>query len=196
MSADPVSRRAFLAAAGAAGATWLLADPELLQAALVHARTVVASPPPYRFDALTAAQAADLEAIAMRILPSDDGTPGAKEAGVIHFMDKALSTFAAPQKDDLIKGLDDLNQKVAAKYPGTAAFAALKTDQQDAMLKEIEKTPFFGQTRFATLAGMFANPTWGGKAGEVGWKLLGFEAHGIYQPPFGYYDILATKSGG
>jgi gluconate 2-dehydrogenase gamma chain len=196
MSADPVSRRAFLAAAGAAGATWLLADPELLQAALVHARTVVASPPPYRFDALTAAQAADLEAIAMRIVPSDDGTPGAKEAGVIHFMDKALSTFAAPQKDGLLKGLDDLNQKVAVKYPGTTAFAALQTDKQDALLKEIEKTPFFGQTRFATLAGMFANPSWGGNAGEAGWKLLGFEAHGIYQPPFGYYDLMATKSGG
>ena len=196
MSVDPVSRRAFLAAAGAAGATWLLADPEQLQAALVHARTVVASPPPYRFDALTAAQAADFEAIAMRIIPSDDGTPGAKEAGVIHFMDKALTTFAAPDKDEFLKGLEGFNRRVAEKWPGTASFSALGPDRQDELLKELEKTPFFGQVRWATLSGMFANPSWGGNAGEVGWKLLGFEAHGIYQPPFGYYDLPATKTGG
>jgi hypothetical protein len=195
MSADQLSRRAFLAAAGAAGAAWLAVDPEALHAALVHARLAVALPPPYRFDALTAAQAADLEAIAMRIFPSD-GTPGAKEAGVIHFIDKALSTFAAPQKDDVIKGLDDLNQRVAAKWPGTASFAALKAEQQDELLKEIEKTPFFGQTRFAAVVGMFGNPSYGGNQDQAGWKLLGFEAHGIYQPPFGWYDAEAAKGGG
>jgi gluconate 2-dehydrogenase gamma chain len=191
---DQVTRRAFLAAAGAAGAAWLVADPELLHAALVHARRTVALPPPYRFDALTAAQAADLEAMCMRILPSD-GTPGAKEAGVIHFIDKALSSFAAPQKDSLVGGLTDLNQKVAAKWPGKTSFSELTPEQQDEMLKSIEKTPFFGQTRFATIVGMFANPSYGGNTREVGWKLLGFQAHGIYQPPFGYYDAEVLKGG-
>jgi gluconate 2-dehydrogenase gamma chain len=191
---DQVTRRAFLAAAGAAGAAWLVADPDLLHAALVHARRTVALPPPYRFDALTAAQAADLEAIAMRIFPSD-GTPGAKEAGVIHFIDKALSTFAAPQKDFVLGGLTDLNKQVAAKWPDKTSFSALTREQQDEMLKSIEKTPFFGQTRFACVVGMFGNPSYGGNAGEVGWKLLGFQAHGIYQPPFGYYDAEVLKGG-
>ena len=195
MSADQLSRRAFLAAAGAAGAAWLAVDAETLHAALVHARRTVALPPPYRFDALTAAQALDLEAVTMRIFPSD-GTPGAKEAGVIHFIDKALSTFAAPQKDDVVKGLEDLNKRAAAKWPGTASFAALAAGQQDELLKEIEKTPFFGQTRFATIVGMFGNPSYGGNQDQVGWKLLGFEAHGIYQPPFGWYDAEAAKGGG
>ena len=194
MSADLLSRRAFLAAAGAAGAAWLAVDPDTLEAALVHARRMAGTPPPYRFDALTPAQAADIEAIAMRIVPSD-GTPGAREAGVIHFIDKALSTFAAPQKEDLLKGLDDLNQKVAAAHAGTTAFAALTPADQDALLKEIEKTPFFGQCRFATLVGMFANPSYGGNQDQAGWKLLGFEAHGIYQPPFGYYDAEIAKGG-
>jgi gluconate 2-dehydrogenase gamma chain len=195
MSADQLSRRAFLAAAGVAGAAWLAVDAETLHAALAHARRTVALPPPHRFDALTPAQAADLEAVAMRIFPSD-GTPGAKEAGVIHFIDKALSTFAAPQKDDLLKGLDDLNRRTAAKWPGTASFAALAAGPQDELLKEIEKTPFFGQTRFATIVGMFANPSYGGNQDQVGWKLLGFEAHGIYQPPFGWYDAEVAKGGG
>jgi hypothetical protein len=84
---DQLSRRTFLAAASAAGAAWLAADAELVHAALAHARTAVGSPAT-QFSALTSAQAADLEAIAMRIIPSD-GTPGAKEAGVIHFIDKS-----------------------------------------------------------------------------------------------------------
>jgi gluconate 2-dehydrogenase gamma chain len=191
---DQVTRRAFLAAAGAAGAVWLTADPDLVQAAVAHARKAVASPPPYRFDALTAAQAADLEAVTMRILPSD-GTPGAKEAGVIHFMDKSLATFAADQKPQVVAGLDDLNKRVKAKWPGTASFAALTAAQQDELLKTIEQTPFFGQIRFITVAGMFANPSYGGNQDQAGWKLLGFEAHGIYQPPFGYYDAEVMKGG-
>jgi len=191
---DQVSRRAFLAAAGAVGATWLFADPERLQAALAHARKAVLQPPPYRFDVLTPEQAADLEAICMRIFPSD-GTPGAKEAGVIHFIDKSLATFAAPQKDFMLNALADVNKKVAAKWPGTTSFSALKPEQQDEYLKSIEKTPFFGGTRFATCVGMFGNPSYGGNQGEVGWKLLGFQSHGIYQPPFGYYDAEAQKGG-
>src|ERR1051326_2532707 len=174
MAADQLSRRVFLAAAGAAGAAWLAIDPETLHAALAHARGTVASPPP----------------------SSDDGTPGAKEAGVIHFIDKSLSTFAAPQKDGVIKGLDDLNQKCAAKWPGTTAFAALAPAQQDEMLKEIEKTPFFGQCRFMTIVGMFSNPSYGGNQDQAGWKLIGFQAHGIYQPPFGWYDAEAARAGG
>jgi hypothetical protein len=63
-------------------------------------------------------------------------------------------------------------------------------------LKEIEKTPFFGQTRFATIVGMFGNPSYGGNLDQAGWKLIGFEAHGIYQPPFGWYDAEAAKGGG
>ncbi len=189
---DPVSRRAFLAAAGAAGTAWLLADPKLVHAALDHARATVALPPPYRFDLLTAAQAADVEAICMRIFPSGADGPGAKEAGVVHFIDKALQTFAAPQKDFLLNGLADLNKKVAEKWPGTTSFSALKPEQQDEYLTSIEKTPLFGQMRFATCVGMFASPTYGGNQDEAGWKLIGFQSHGIYQPPFGYYDAPAT----
>jgi gluconate 2-dehydrogenase gamma chain len=191
---DQVTRRAFLAAAGAAGAAWLAADPEMVQAAVEYARKTTASPPPYRFDALTPAQAADLEAIAMRIIPSD-GTPGAKEAGVIHFVDKALATFAADQKAPMLAGLADLNQRVKAKWPSATSFSALTPAQQDELLKTIETTPFFGQIRFATVVGMFANPTYGGNQNQAGWKLLGFEAHGIYQPPFGYYDAEVMKGG-
>lgn len=189
---DAVSRRAFLAATGAAGAAWFLADPDKLHAALAHARAAVASPPPHQFVSLTAAQAADIEAITIRIFPTDD-TPGAKEAGAVHFIDKSLETFAAPQKPLLLMGLADLNQKAAAKWPGTTSFASLTPERQDELLKSIEQGPFFGAIRSATIIGMFSNPSYGGNLNQTGWKLLGFEAHGIYQPPFGYYDAEAMK---
>lgn len=191
---DQVTRRGFLAAASAAGSAWLLADPALVQAALAHARHAVAAPSAVRFDVLTSAQAADLEAICVRIFPSD-GTPGAKEAGVIHFIDRSLATFAAPQKEFMVNALADVNKKVAAKWPGTSSFVALPAERQDEYLKSIERTPFFGQTRFAACVGMFGSPSYGGNEGEVGWKLLGFQSHGIYQPPFGYYDAEAQRGG-
>lgn len=191
---DQVTRRAFLAAAGAAGAAWVAADPALLQAAWAHARQTVASPPPYRFAAFTAAEAAGLEAIAMRILPSDE-TPGAKEAGVIHFIDKALSTYAADRKTPVLRGLDDLNKRARTTWPGTTSFATLSPERQDELLRAIEQSGFFKEMRDASVIGMFANPSYGGNQNQVGWKLLGFQAHGIYQPPFGYYDAEARKGG-
>ena len=191
---NQVNRRAFLATAGAAGAAWLAADPDLLHAALAHARRTIASPPPYQFAALTAAEAAGLEAIAMRILPSDE-TPGAKEAGVIHFMDKALATYAAERKAPVLAGLADLDKRARARWPGSASFAALTAARQDELLKTREKSEFFKEIRDASVIGMFANPSYGGNQNQAGWKLLGFQAHGVYQPPFGYYDAEARKGG-
>ncbi len=191
---DQVTRRAFLAAAGAAGAVWLAADPDLVQAAVAHARRQAAAPPPHRFDVLTPEQAADLEAVSMRIFPTDE-TPGAREAGVIHFIDRSLSTYAADQKGMMITGLGDLNTQVKAKWPGAARFSALTAVQQDEILKEIEKSPFFGAMRFVSAVGMFGNSSYGGNQGQVGWKLIGFESHGINQPPFGYYDAEVMKGG-
>ena len=59
--------------------------------ALQHAHTQVQSGSRV-FSYLEPAAAADLEALASAIIPSDE-TPGAKEAGVIFFVDRALATF-------------------------------------------------------------------------------------------------------
>lgn len=191
MLADSFSRRAFVTAAGAA---LLAADPRVLEAAWARARQAAGQPHPYRFKALTSAQAADLEAMAMRILPSD-GTPGAKEAGVVHFIDQALGSFAASRKPAVLEGLTDLNQRAGVRWPVIKAFSALAPAQQDELLKTIQDTAFFGMIRFSTLAGMFANPSYGGNHGGIGWKLIGHRSHGVNQPPFGYYDAEARKGG-
>ncbi len=187
MLTDPTSRRAFLAAAGAAGMTWLLSDLGAVDEALAHAGHAASQSPPARFENLSPADAADIEALMGRIIPSDDG-PGAREAGAIYFLDKALGTFMAPQREQITSGVADIRKQAAAKWPGTTSIAALTPARQDQLLKDLEKGPMFGQLRFLTIVGTFANPSWGGNRDMVGWKLLGHEMRPMFQPPFGFYD--------
>ncbi|MGH7560259.1 MAG: gluconate 2-dehydrogenase subunit 3 family protein [Gemmatimonadales bacterium] len=184
---DPTSRRAFLAAAGAAGMTWLLADLAAVEEAVAHAAHAGGQVPRPAFENLSAADAADLEALMSRIIPSDDG-PGAKEAGAIYFLDKSLGTFMAPQKDQVTGAVVELRKQAAARWAGNLSLAALTPAQLDELLKSVEQGPIFGQIRFLTICGTFANSSWGGNRDEVGWKLLGHEMKPMFQPPFGYYD--------
>lgn len=184
---DPTSRRAFLAAAGAAGITLILADLAGVDEALAHAHAAAGREPRPAFENLSPEDAADLEAMMCRILPSDDG-PGAKEAGAIYFVDKALGTFMAPQKDELTGEVAGLRKKAAEKWPGTTSIAALSAEQVDELLRSIEKERIFGGLRFLTVVGTFGNPSWGGNRDQAGWKRIGHEMKGSFQPPFGYYD--------
>lgn len=143
---------------------------------------------PVRYDVLTANQAADLEAIAAQIIPTDDDLPGAKEARAVVFIDRALATFQAGQKDSLIEGLDDLNGRALERWPGAGRFAELSASRQHELLVEIEQAPFFQQVLFGTLVGTFAHPQWGGNYEGAGWQILGFEPRFVWQPPFGDYD--------
>ena len=54
--------------------------------ALAHAAAITSGAQPERFEVFTAAEAADIRAIAARIVPTTD-TPGATEAGVVYFID-------------------------------------------------------------------------------------------------------------
>lgn len=73
------------------------------------------------------------------------------------------------------------------------SFSALGFKQQTEVLRGIDQTPFFGAVRFLTVAGMFANPSYGGNKGEVGWRLIGFNGAHANRPPFGYYDAKYGK---
>jgi gluconate 2-dehydrogenase gamma chain len=136
---------------------------------------------------LTAAEAADVDAITAQIIPTDD-TPGAREAGVVHFIDRGLATFLSHLSADYRAQLAEFQAAFHARYPDAASFASLASDQQIAYLTTIDRTPFFEATRLLTLLGMFSLPSYGGNRDGVGWKLIGFEAQHVFQPPFGYYD--------
>jgi gluconate 2-dehydrogenase gamma chain len=136
---------------------------------------------------LAPAEAAEIEAIAARIIPSDS-TPGAREAGVVLFVDRALAGFLARGAADFRSGLVDFVSHVRAWRPGAESFAALAPDEQVAFLHTVEHTPFFESVRMLTVLGMFSMPSYGGNRDGAGWRLLGFEDLHAFEPPFGYYD--------
>src|SRR2546425_6022745 len=72
MLADPASPPAFPAASPTASApAWLAAEPAEIRAALEHAARAAQSTEPLPWDVLTPEQAADLDAIAAQIFPTD-----------------------------------------------------------------------------------------------------------------------------
>lgn len=211
---DVQSRRMFLRAAAAAGAAWAAADLTQIEEALAWSaqQATRRGRRGARFAALTEAQAATLESMTARILPAVDGRPGAREAGAIHFIDRSLATFNAPQKPLYADGVADLDRRAAAgrqaiavtapaantaAHPtsGGKTFAALPPAQQDALLRDIEQTPFFQAVRFDAIVGTFALPTWGGNRNYAGWRLLGIEHLPAFQAPFGFYDTEANRKG-
>jgi gluconate 2-dehydrogenase gamma chain len=183
---DILSRRDFMASVGAIGATWLVADTAVRREAAEHAAHQVTRQQP-ELTFFTPEQAADVEAFASRIIPSDD-TPGAREAGVVYFIDKSLTTWARDQQGAFRDGLARLQRDVGAVVRGQRRLSALTPEQQDAVLRRIENSDFFGQLRFATLAGMFSLPEHGGNRDFSGWTMIGQEPAMEYRPPYGWYD--------
>lgn len=188
------SRRSFFSSLAVGGLGLMTTEWPGLHDALAHAAAVRRGEAPATFAVFSAADAADIAAIAARIMPTTD-TPGATEAGVVHFIDRAFSGDAAPDLPDFRKGLVAVRERVTARRPGVTRFGALPIADQDAVLAELEEKhePIFDWMRFLTMAGMFADPKYGGNRGEVGWKLIGFENRMSNTPPFGFYDAEAAR---
>jgi Gluconate 2-dehydrogenase subunit 3 len=188
MESVNLSRRSLLQAI--AGVVATAATPlgwaEVVQAMdEAHAAVHVGSDAKLSF--LSAAEAADVEAVAAQIVPTDD-SPGAREAGVIYFIDRALGTFFSQLASDYRAQVATFQAAYRERHPAVRSFASLTSEQQVAYLKEIDQTPFFKTTRLLTLLGMFSLPEYGGNRDGVGWKLMGFEDRHVFRPPFGYYD--------
>lgn len=191
---DLHNRRTFLRAAAAAGAAWTAADLLAVEDALAWAADQTAKPGSGgSFIVLSAADAEAIDALTARIIPSVEGRAGAHEAGVVFFIDKALATFNAGQKKIYANGVQDLNRRAAGKSKGSAGFAKLTPGQQDELLHEIEKSPFFQAARFDTIIGTFALPSWGGNRDYAGWHMLGLDHQPRFQPPFGEYDAEVNR---
>jgi|SRR5579883_3234162 gluconate 2-dehydrogenase gamma chain len=165
----------------------------------------------------TREEAAFMDAVLARLIPADDLGPGAREAGVTVFLDRQLAGsygrgdtwyMDGPWHDGsksqgyqshltpaqlyraAIKSID---AHCREKYSGKA-FRELSTDQQDAVLTDLEKGHLKlqgvgehslgvegtkGDTFFATLLqntaeGFFCDPIYGGNRDMIGWKLIGF----------------------
>lgn len=180
------SRREFLGASGwVFGSAWLgLNLPAVVAVAEEASRAHEAGAP---FQTLTAEEARELAAIAERIFPSDD-TPGAREAGVIYFIDRALGSIMADYLVPIRAKLAELLRRITVVFPEIGTFSGLSPERQLALLRGIEGRSFFESMRTLTLMGMFTLPKYGGNRDKIGWKVLGFEDRHQWSPPFGYYD--------
>ncbi len=166
--------------------------PNILAQAHEHAKTAPRNldGQPFRF--FTPQQAADYEAFASQIFPTDE-TPGAKEANVVRFVDFALSEIEPQNKQDFAKALTALNEQAKKTNSGAKSFAALTPAQQIETMKGFEKSGDFGMLKVYAATGFFGDPSDGGNKDQIGWKLIGFEDHFYYAPPFGWYDAQLMK---
>jgi len=195
MSTEGKSRRTFLvnSVSGLTGLStvWLTAQYSGILEAEVFAQAAAKWTPGPRLGFFTDAQAADIDAMASQIIPTDD-TPGAHEARVVFFIDRALVTFEQDSKNLYLQGLKDLQAKTTELFPSASKFSALTSAQQIQVLTAIEKSPFFTTVRNHTVIGFFASPIHGGNHNKVGWKLVEYDDSLDFKPPFGYYDAQAA----
>ena len=192
MAQKSLSRRTFLGSVGGVvrSSAIVLTMPMLLAACN---RAEQARLGGEKFQTLAEEEAEELEAIAARIIPTTD-TPGAREAGVIYFIDNVLGDKREDGLSLLLQGLRELKASVALSF-GVAYFHQLEEAQQDQALIEIEGTVFFDTIRYLTIAGMFSLPEYGGNRDYVGYDLIQFDNQHVWQPPFGYYDADYAEKG-
>jgi len=202
---NDLSRRNFLTrAGGAVSGVWLSAHWPAIVAAAEHAHQAAKSASPTKFQFFSPDQAVEIDAITARIIPSDE-TPGAREAGVVYFIDRALATFAVDDQKTYRDGLPALQARVRELFPAVQKFSAATPDQQDQILHSFDEhagsgrrmyranasaSPFFETVRVHTIVGFLIDPESGrnGNRDGVGWKLIGRDREHMFQPPFGYYD--------
>ena len=206
-----LDRRHFLSRGLAAvGATWTAAHWPAVLSAAEHAHKAAASPETQKFEFFTPAEAREIEALSSCIIPSD-GTPGAREAGVVYFIDRALVTFSVDDQKTYREGLPELQKRVTELFPGASLFSAATPDQQEAVLESLDEAgakaspqrpqrlryrrsaaaqPLFEVLRVHTIAGFLIDPEVGRKGNRdgLGWAVIGREPGHGFQPPFGFYD--------
>jgi gluconate 2-dehydrogenase gamma chain len=160
--------------------------------------------PGYLF--FTPAEAAFIEAATARLIPNDELGPGAVEAGVPRFIDRQLAGLYGHGDHFYLKAPNPKGEPTQGWQMGSPAdvyraaisavdrytadakgkpFAALSADDQDAVLKSLEKgeaelkgpvsaKSFFDLLLQNTMEGFFADPIYGGNRDMAGWKLIGF----------------------
>jgi gluconate 2-dehydrogenase gamma chain len=182
------SRRSALRGLGMLlGAGVVTLDWPALARAAHEAHQAAQADGPRNLSLLAAGDAADIEALAAQIVPTDE-TAGAREAGAVYFIDRALASFFSHWREGFMGGLRDFQAAVRSAHPDARGFASLSSATQIEFLHTVDRTPFFDQARTLTLCSMFSMPKYGGNRDGSGWKLLGFEDQHVFDPPFGYYD--------
>jgi len=131
-------------------------------------------------ETLTAIEMDLLDVIVARLIPADANGPGATEARVAHYIDRALGGALAASRQAYAAGLAALDRYARASRG--APFTTLSATDQDSVLIDVEagaatgftggSAAFFRMLLAHTHQGMFGDPYYGGNANFIGWDLL------------------------
>lgn len=185
---ETISRRAFLHHCGICTGCLVLPSSWLEVLAVADR----CSPPssgsatdrsPLEFRFFNPAQAVAVEAVTDQIIPADQH-PGAKWAGVVHYIDLALAGDLKDFRSAYNRGIQRL-EALAHDFSGKT-FAELDFATQTSLLERLEQdqspitsglngAKFFQLVRKHTLEGFFGDPKYGGNRDSVGWRILEFE---------------------
>jgi hypothetical protein len=129
---------------------------------------------------LTKAEWDTLDAVCERIFPKDS-SPGAKQAGVVNYIDAQLTAMPIKAfRRAIAAALAHLQR--AAKQKGRE-FSQLSGQQQDKLLEQMSAgrvgRRYSGRRVMRvlvslTMEGLFSDPIYGGNRDRVGWKVIGF----------------------
>jgi len=106
-----VTRRTALKALGATAFLPWLSEEGLAEFAAIQARKA-----PPRLKVLTAAQYATLETLVEAIIPTDERSPGAREARVADYIDLLLSEAEEPLRQQWLAGLAALDAEASKRF--------------------------------------------------------------------------------
>jgi gluconate 2-dehydrogenase gamma chain len=144
--------------------------------------------------------AATVAAFTERLLPGAPGKPGARDAGVLNYIDLALSGAYEDLQDFYRRGLASLDAYCRKTH--NASFVRLDAARQDEVITALEQgkatgfawptqQAFFNTLRTHTMEGMFADPLYGGNKDFAGWRLVGFPGA---QPVFSAEDMASKEA--
>jgi gluconate 2-dehydrogenase gamma chain len=184
------SRHDLLKRAGLAGIAVAVPGAGAVVSRLDEDTADAAAPEREAREAFTSAESDMIEAIVARLIPSDANGPGAAEARVSRYIDRALAGALAHLAPFYSNGLAAVDAYAKSAYG--AAFTSLPPDKQDAALADMEadkatgftpsSSPFFETIREHALQGMFGDPYYGGNANFAGWDLIGFPGIRLHVP--------------
>jgi hypothetical protein len=130
---------------------------------------------------VTPAQRATLAAAMDRVLPGGKGA-GATAANAVSYTDWLFANGAfAGAEAKVAAGVSLLDSLASAMW--ASDFAACGPAERDAVLARLTEVPhrtaqrFFDDLVLLSLTGFLCAPRYGGNAGGLGWKSIGFVPH-------------------